>query len=157
MTNNPLIKRAPTFFLKTVIVLIGIATLAWLLWFPQVEGRNADSSPISLYFNDPFLAYVYISSIAFFTALYQAFTVLGYIERDTIFSQASVKALRIMKYALTIFIGCVATAIVFVSIMGRLHNDDSTGAVALGLMVIFATSVVAVAAGVFQRMIQSRI
>lgn len=49
-------KKASIVFLKVVICLVGIAILTWLLWFPQVEGRNKNSDWLSLYFNDPFLA-----------------------------------------------------------------------------------------------------
>ena len=91
-------KKSSTIFLQVVIVLIGIATLALMLWEPQIEGRNANATLFEIYFKDPFLAYAYTASIAFFVALYQVFKLLGYIGRDDVFSQRSVKALRVIKY-----------------------------------------------------------
>src|SRR3954468_6598623 len=100
MTNAkaPLMKRSSTALLQVVIVLIGIGALTLLLWEPQVEGRNAHATPFEIYFKDPFLAYAYMASIPFFVALYQAFNVLGYAGKNTVFSPAAVKALRRIKY-----------------------------------------------------------
>jgi hypothetical protein len=35
------IKRAPALICQVILVLIGSATLAFLLWEPHLEGRNA--------------------------------------------------------------------------------------------------------------------
>src|SRR3990170_7700607 len=91
-------KRSSTIFLQVVIVLIGIGAIALMLWEPHIEGRNAHATLFEIYFKDPFLAYAYIASISFFVALYQAFKLLGYIGRNEVFSQRSVKALRAIKY-----------------------------------------------------------
>ena len=80
-------RKGSTIFLQVVIVLIGIGSLALLLWEPHIEGRNAHATLFQIYFNDPFLAYAYIASIAFFVALYQAFKLLGYVGSDEVFSQ----------------------------------------------------------------------
>ncbi|MCA9152983.1 MAG: hypothetical protein KDA92_26955, partial [Planctomycetales bacterium] len=64
-------KRSSIIFLQIVIVMIGLAALVFLLWEPQVEGRNKDATQFQIYFQDPFLALVYIGSIPFFAALYQ--------------------------------------------------------------------------------------
>src|SRR6266850_222303 len=101
-------KRASTTFLQVVIMLIGIGTLALLLWEPHVEGRNAHATLFEMYFNDPFLALVYLGSIPFFVALYQAVKVLGYVGHNKVFSQAAVKALRTIKYCAMTIIGFVA-------------------------------------------------
>src|SRR5262249_55980907 len=81
--QNPPMKRSSTIstlFLQVVIVLIGIGALALMLWEPTIEGRNAHATLFEIYFKDPFLAYAYVASIAFFAALYQAFRVLGYVR-----------------------------------------------------------------------------
>src|SRR5687767_2173926 len=95
--KTPPLRRGSTAFLQTVVVLIGVGALALLLWEPHLEGRNAHATPFEIYFKDPFLAYAYVGSIPFFVALYQAFKVLGYAGKDRVFSQAAVKALRIIK------------------------------------------------------------
>ncbi len=90
-------KRSSTIFLQIVIVLIGVATLALMLWEPHLEGRNANATLFEIYFKDLFLAYAYTASIAFFIALSQAFKLLGYIGRNDVFSERSVKTLRTIK------------------------------------------------------------
>ena len=70
-----------------VIILIGIASFVLMLWEPHLEGRNVNATLFEIYFNDPFLAYAYAASIAFFVALYQAFKLLGYADKNKIFSQ----------------------------------------------------------------------
>src|SRR3954468_20876422 len=110
MTNAkaPLMKRSSTALLQVVIVLIGIGALALLLWEPHIEGRNAHATPFEIYFKDPFLAYAYLASIPFFVVLYQAFKMLGYIGQNKAFSQATVKALRTIKFCALGIIGFVA-------------------------------------------------
>jgi hypothetical protein len=90
-------KRGSTIFLQVVIVLIGIGVLAFMLGMPHLEGRNKNATVFEIYFKDPFLAYAYTGSIAFFVALYQAFKLLGCVARNEVFSQRSVKALRTIK------------------------------------------------------------
>ena len=89
-------KRGSTIFLQIVILLVGAGVLAFLLWVPQVEGRNVNATQFEIYFKDPFLAYIYLAFVPFFVGLYQGFKILGYARRDEIFFQGSVRALRII-------------------------------------------------------------
>ena len=146
-------KKASIVFLKVVICLIGIAVLAWLLWFPQAEGRNANSDWLSLYFNDPFLAYVYVGSLAFFVGLYQTLKLLKSIEQNKAFSQASVKALRNIKYCAITIIGFLLGAMAF--IMLSHGEDDAAGAISLGIITTFSMLVIAVFAAVLQKLFQN--
>src|SRR6476661_6843895 len=108
-------KRSSTLFLQVVIVALGIGALALMLWEPHIEGRNANATSLfQIYFKDPFLAYAYMASIPFFIALYQAFKVLGYVRQNQTFSQATVKALRTIKYCAIAIIGFVAVSIIFI-------------------------------------------
>src|SRR5437016_1651076 len=111
-------KRSSTIFLQVVIVLIGIGALAFMLREPHIEGRNAHVTLFEIYFKDPFLAYAYIASIPFFVALYQAFKVLGYVRQNQTFSQATVKALRTIKYCAIAIIGFVV-----VGVTGRIKTS----------------------------------
>jgi hypothetical protein len=146
-------KRGSTIFLQAAIVLIGIGTLAFMLWEPHLEGRNTYSTLFQIYFNDPFLAYAYIASIAFFAALYQAFKLLGYIGQNKVFSLDSVKALRTIKYCATSLIGFIAVPEAYLFIVRP--GDDIAGGVVIGLFLIFVSSVIANAAAVFERLLQS--
>src|SRR5678815_289193 len=91
-------KRGSTVFLQVVIVLLGIGLLAFLLWEPQVEGRNVNATQFEIYFKDPFLAYIYLAFVPVFIGLYQGFKILGYAGRNEIVSSHSARSFRIIKY-----------------------------------------------------------
>ena len=82
--------RGSILFLRAVLLLVGVGVLAGLLWEPQVEGRNVHADQFTIYFRDPFLAYVYLGSLPFFFGLYQAFKFLGYVGQGRAFSPAAV-------------------------------------------------------------------
>jgi hypothetical protein len=149
-------KRNSTIFLQILVVLIGIGTLALMLWEPNVEGRNAHSTLFEVYFNDPFLVYVYIASIPFFIVLYQAFTLLGYIGENKTYSLNSARALRTIKYCAITFIGFIlgAEAYLFVAMRGK---DDIAGGVVMGLFMILISVVIAIAAAIFERILQKAV
>src|SRR5688500_5347984 len=100
-------KRGSILFLRAVILLVGVGVLAGLILFPQGEGRNANADQFTIYFRDPFLAYVYLGSLPFFFALYQGFELLGYVGRGQAFSPAAVEALRRIKYCALAVMGFI--------------------------------------------------
>ena len=148
-------KKTSTIFLQIVVVLIGLGALALLLWEPQIEGVNAHATNFEIYFKDPFLALVYAGSILFFVALYQAFKVLGYAGQNKVFSPEAVKALRTIKYCALAIIGFVVVEEIF--IMLNHGNDDPAGGVFMGILITFGSIVVATAAAVFERILQSAV
>ncbi len=150
--SNHSIKRSSTVFLQTIIVFVGIAALAALLWEPQTEGVNAHASNSEIYFKDPFLALVYAGSIPFFIALYQTFKVLGYARQNNVFSIAAVKALRTIKYCALAIIGFVVVEEMF--IMLATSSDDRAGGVFIGVLITFCSVIIAAAAAVFERILQ---
>lgn len=153
-----LFQRKSTIFLQLVIVALGIGALAFMLWEPRVEGVNAHATTLyEIYFDDPFLAYVYIGSTAFFVALYQAFKLLGYIRQNKVFSLNSVKALRTIKYCAVIIIAFLVGAEGYINIVERRVEDDIAGGVMMGLVMIFISVVVATTASVLERILQSAV
>lgn len=149
-------KRASTIFLQTVIVLIATLTLVILLRFPLSEGRNINATLAQVYFNDPFLAYVYIAFISVFVAYYQAFRLLGHIRQNNVFSPKAVSALRTIKQCALVFAAFMFGAEAYFFIVQR-GKDDIAGGVAMGLFMIFISIVVATAAAVFERLLQSAV
>jgi hypothetical protein len=147
-------KRGSILFLRAVLVLIGIGAVALLLWEPRIEGRNALATLFEIYFKDPFLAYAYIASIPFFVGLYHAFRVLGYAGRDREFSLSAVRSLRTIKYCAIALVGFVAGAEVF--IMSN-HSEDRAGGVFIGVLITFASIVVATAMAVLERALQNAV
>lgn len=69
-------KRNLTILFQVIIVLLAISAFVFLLWEPTIEGRNLHATLLEIYFNDPFLAFVYVASITVFVALYKAFKIL---------------------------------------------------------------------------------
>ena len=147
-------KKGSTLFLKFVICLIAIVALTWLIWFPQLEGRAATLDLISIYL-DPLIIYAYIGSIPFFVALYQAFNLLGYVDKNKVFSQSAVKAVSIIKYCALIFSGFIVLGILYIRLIVK--GEDSAGVTALGIFTTFASIVIATAATVFQKLIQNAV
>ena len=148
-------KRSSTVTLQIVIVLIGIGALAFLLWEPTIEGRNVHATLFQIYFHDPFLAWAYTASIAFFVGLYQAFKLLGYVRRNEVFSQRSVKALRAIKYCAKVIVGFIVAAEAYLFIVRP--GDDIAGGVAMGGFIGFVSIVVAATAAVFERLLQNAV
>lgn len=147
-------KRGSTLFLKAVVLLIGTGMLAGLLWFPRTEGRAAHLDLISIY-ADPFIIYVYIASIPFFVALFQAIKLLGFIENNNVFSQAAVKAVKNIKLCAITIICFLAVAMVWVKAASG--NDDPVGAIAVGICMAFAATVIATATAVLQKLLQNAV
>ncbi len=147
--------KRSSIFLQVVIVLIGIGAVILLLWEPQIEGRNANATFFEIYFKDPFLLLVYLGSIPFFIALYQAFKVLGYAGQKKVFTQTAVKALHIIKYCAIVIIGFVAVEEIF--IMLNHGNDDVAGGIFMGVLIAFVSAVIATAAAVFESILRNAV
>jgi hypothetical protein len=146
--------RSATLFLQIVIVLIGLAAVAFLLGEPHLEGRNAHATPFEVYFKDPFLAFVYVASIPFFVGLYQALKLLAYAGQNNAFSPAAVKALRTIRYCAIAIIGFVAVSVVF---MPMNDPDDGPPGVVMRVIVAFGAIIVATAAAMFERITQNAV
>jgi len=148
-------KKSSTIFLQVVIVLIGIVALIVMIRFPLTEGRAVNLDLFSIY-SDPFIIYGYIVSIAFFVALYQAFKLLGYIGQNKVFSLSSVKALRTIKYCAIILSASIVMAVLFI-MTSHNKDDDPAGFIAMGILTTFISIVIATAAAVFERTLQSAV
>ena len=146
-------KRISLVFLQIVVVLIGLSALVFMLWEPHFEGRNVNATFFQVYFNDLFLVYAYAASIPFFVAVYNAFKALGYVGQGKAFSQATVKAVRTIRRCALLLVGLVALPAAYLFIVRP--DDDIAGGVAIGLMVIFTSTVVAAGADVLVGVLRS--
>jgi hypothetical protein len=148
------LKQGSTLFLKIVISLIGIVTLAAMIRLPQLEGRAANLDLINIY-EDPLIIYAYLASIPFFVALYQAFKLLGYVDQNQVFSPLAIEAVRKIKYcavSLTVLI-ILGEAFILVGANG----DDAAGPVALGIFATFASLVIATGVAILERLLQNAV
>ena len=152
-------KKGSTMFLQVVIVALGIVALIVMIRFPLTEGRAVNLDLFSIY-SDPFIIYGYVASIAFFVALYQAFKLLGYIGQNKVFSLSSVKALRTIKYCAIIQSVLIVMAALYIPIsfsVKPVTDDDPAGFIAIGLLATFISIVIATAAAVFERTLQTAV
>ena len=149
-------KRGSTIFLQVVILLLGLGVFTFLLWEPQLEGRNVNATQFEIYFKDPFLAYIYLAFVPFFVGLYQAFLMLGYARRDEVLSPRAVRALRIVKYCALITAIFILGAEFYIFIFVR-GTDDVAGGVMMGAFIIFVSAIIATAAAVFERILQNAV
>ena len=148
------LKQGSTLFLKIVISLIGLLTLAGLIWFPQTEGRAANLDLFSIY-KDPLIIYGFIASIPFFVALYHGFKLLSYVDKNEVFSQSAVRAVGIIKYCAIALGGFIVLGILYIRLFA--HGEDAAGPTALGMFTTFASIVIATAAAVFERLLQNAV
>ncbi len=152
-------KKGSTVFLQVVIVALGIVALAIMIRFPLTEGRAVNLDLFSIY-SDPFILYGYVASIPFFVALYQAFKLLGYIGQNKVFSLNSVKALRTIKYCATALSILIVMAAIYIRLsfsVKSVTDDDPAGFIAVAIVTTFISIVVATAAAVFEKTLQSAV
>lgn len=134
-------------FLRSALVFFGLAVLAFMLWLPPHEGRNVNATLFAVYFKDPFVAYVYLGSIPFFTALWQTFGLLGAIGRGEVFLPGTLKALKTIKRCALATAGLVAGAVVLVRVTAG-ANEDSAGFVMPAMLAILLSAAAAAASEV---------
>lgn len=146
-------KQVSTLFLKGVIVIIGLVVLALCIYLlPGIFKEMVDVMPVQ-YELLPILISLSASIIPFYIALYQAIKLLDLIEKNKAFSELSVKALKNIKFC-AIAIGLlhvVCAPFLFIVAEG----DDAPGVFAIGLVIIFASFVIATAGAVFQKLFQN--
>jgi hypothetical protein len=136
--------------LRAVIFLIGAGVLALCV----IVLPAAIVSEEAGYYR-PLLLGMYVPALPFFAALYQTLRLLSYIDQNKAFSPLSVKALKKIKYcaiAISVLYASGMPYIVYVA-----DRDDAPGAVAIGLIIIFASFVIAVFAAVLERLLQNAI
>lgn len=150
--------RGSTIFLRLVISLIAIAALAVCIFaLPRMIAREAAKTPETAWQIYLFLVGAYLQASVFLFALFHAFRLLSFIDRDKAFTESSVRAVRHIKHA-AITIGLLmVTGVAWVLILSAGTGEDSAGPVAVGLMGTFASSVVAAVAAVLQQLVQKGI
>ena len=148
-------KRISIIFLQGVIMFIGIVALTLMLWLPTVEGRATNLDLFSIY-ADPFILYGYAASITFFTGLYKAFKLLGYIGQNRVFSLDSVKSLKSIKYCAIALSILIVLAGLYIKIFHD-KEDDPAGFLAMCIVTTIASTVVATAAAIFEKILQNAV
>lgn len=149
-------KQGSTLFLKTAVILMGIPVLAMCIFLvPNIGNFAAELYPEMAYIKYLVFINLYATAIPYYFALYQTFKLLNYIDKNNAFSELSVKALKNIKYsALAISVLYVLGMPLFYLVAER---DDAPGIIIIGMIIIFASMVIAVFAAVLQRLLKDAI
>ncbi|MGO4537873.1 DUF2975 domain-containing protein [Paenibacillus sp. 2TAB19] len=149
-------ERGTTLFLKAAVIVIGLPILALCIFVvPEIANYLVEMYPDHSYLQ--YLVYIvfYGAAIPFYVALYQAFKLLNYIDKNNAFSELSVRVLKNIKYC-AIIISCI-----FVLGLPLFYlfaeKDDAPGVILVGMVLIFASLVIAVFAAVLQKLLKEAI
>lgn len=148
--------KRETLFLKAAVILLGIPVLAVCIFaLPQLAVEIPDYRTNIAYAVTGILVVLYGTAILFFAALYQAFRLLGFIDRNHAFSEDSANTLKKIK-RLAVAIGLFYTAgLLPVYVLAEI--DDAPGLILVGGGMVFAAFTVAIFAAVLQKLLQNAI
>lgn len=140
--------QGSTMFLRGVVVLMGVVVLAMCAYILPEAMNNERVSELR-----PIIFGMCAAAIPFFIALYQALRLLQYIDTNKAFSVLSVNALKNIKYCAIAISALYAAGMPY--IIRVAEQDDAPGAVAIGLVIIFASIVIATFAALLQKLVKS--
>ncbi|WP_127547093.1 DUF2975 domain-containing protein [Paenibacillus amylolyticus] len=147
-------KRGTTIFLKLAVLLIGVPILALCIFgIPWLANNPVNPNYAGALY--PIVIIMYVSVIPFIFALYQAFRLLSYIDKNEAFSLMSVKSLKTIKYCAIVISSLYFVMLPFVYVVAE--KDDAPGLILMGMVPIFASLVIAVFSAVLQRLLQEAI
>ena len=95
---------------------------------------------------------VYATAIAYFVALFTTIKLLSYIDQNIAFSELSVKALIKIKYCAIIISSVYVVGMPLIYYAAEV--DDAPCLILIGMVIIFASFVVAVFAAVLQKLLK---
>lgn len=146
--------RRETIFLRAVVIAIGLVVLAIIAYpLPYAAAKVSVYFPAHILY--PVIACIYASAVPFFGALLQALKLLGLIDSDRAFSEASVGALGRIKWCAASVSAIYAICSPFLYMAAEM--DDAPGFVAGGLILASAAFVVAVFAAILEKLLRRAI
>ncbi|MCY9663082.1 DUF2975 domain-containing protein [Paenibacillus chondroitinus] len=149
-------KRGTTLFLKMAVIVIGIPILALCIFLVPKFGNFAGGLyPDMAYMQPLVLIDMYAAAIPFYIALYQAFKLLSYIDKNLAFSELSVTSLKKIKYCAITISGLYLSGMPLYYYIAR--KVDPPIITVTGWVIIFASIVIAVFAAVLQKLLQEAI
>lgn len=149
-------KAGSTTFLKAVIVLFGVAVLAMCIFLvPGIADFAVKLYPEFTLIKALIIIVLYGAAVPFYIALYQAFKLLGYIDQNQAFSDIAVRVLKNIKYCAAAIIGWFVLGMPLFYLLAE--RDDAPGIIVIGLIIIFASMVIAVFAAVLQKLLYEAI
>lgn len=148
-------REVTTLFLKIAVFIIGLPVLALCIFLvPHMANFAAKLYPNIVPMKYLVFIVMYGAAVPFYFALYQAFNLLRYIDENTAFSELSVKALKNIKYCAITISGLYVLGLPLFRLIAK-KVDPPIGL--MGLIIIFASLVIAVFAAILQRLLQESI
>jgi hypothetical protein len=144
------VKISSTLFLKSIVILIGLIVLA-LCIFVLPTGISSDR--VGYY--RPILIGMYLPAMPFFIALYQALKLLELIDTGKAFSVLSVKALKHIKYCALIISALYVVGSPYIYYAAE--RDDAPGVLAIDLIIVGASIVIAVFAAMLEMLLKNAV
>lgn len=141
--------KRETLFLKLVVLFLGLIPIL----FAVLTLRDLIYGDLDGY--SFIVAGMYLSAVPFWFALYQALKLLGYIDKNEAFSGLSVATLKYIKYCALTISGMYTAGLPL--LFDVADKDDAPGVLAIGLVIIGASFVVAMFAAVLQKLLQNAI
>jgi hypothetical protein len=147
-------ERASTLLLKMAVFLLASPAIAFiLLGLPYLIQNPFNTTYAHILY--PIVIGISLTMIPFFFALYQAYKLLHYIDKRQAFSQISVSALKKIKCCAWFISGIYIVILPFLYFVAKL--DDAPGIMVIGMVVVFASFLIAVFAALLQRLLQEAV
>ncbi|TSB44832.1 DUF2975 domain-containing protein [Alkalicoccobacillus porphyridii] len=148
--------KRETLFLKVAVFLIGAPVLALcIFWVPLIASQASIFYPTLAHWRFLVMAGLYITAVAFFIALYQAIKLLRYIDKNETFTNGAIQALTHITTCAVVISGCYVLSLPIFYLVAE--ADDAPGIIVLGLVILFASTVIAVFAAVLKKLLKNAI
>ncbi|PKG22918.1 DUF2975 domain-containing protein [Niallia nealsonii] len=142
--------QSTTSILKVIILMIGILVFALCIFFlPFLAKEAAMANPDYKHLKIPVLLGIYGTVVPFFTALYQTFKILHFIEKKNAFSSFAVTALGYIRNSAVIIVILYLIGVIFLSFQHAMHP----GLAIIAGVVIFSTLMIALFAALLQELL----
>lgn len=145
--------KRETQVLKVTVFLIGLPVLALCIFlFPGVLSITERNGGY-FYLLPLFIIYLYLTVIPYYYALFHAYKLLQYIDQNKAFSEQSIKSLKLIRYSATIISVMYVISLPIFYIIAEM--DDAPGLLVIGLVITFASLIIAVFAAVLQKLFKN--
>ncbi len=133
--------------LKGSIILIGIVVLfLCIFWLPNMARLSVETFPEVAYLKYPILFGIYLTCIPFYIGIFHTFKLLRLIDKENAFTEEACESLRIISFSTIAVIAFYFIGIIYLS------REDALppGLGLLGIVIIFASFVIAIFASVLR-------
>lgn len=148
-------EKSSTLFLRAAIIGLALIVLGLCaLILPQLAKGWSEELKDIQNTQYPVMLALSLAAIAFWIALYQGWKILKYIDANTAFSNATVRALKTMQRCSFFISGMMAACWPVMFYLAQF--DDSPGVIIIyGIIFVGTPFVFAIALGVFQRLLKN--